>query len=87
MVVGFFQIVKYVASETCDLLPLETCNPVTKMVPYQESFRKCSTVPKEICTSERQKPTLVKVPIWKKWCEKTDVTELPGELLSLAASL
>lgn len=32
-------------------------------------MNKCSKIPKEICTKERQMPLIVEIPRWKKWCE------------------
>jgi len=61
-------IVQDTPVEQCNLEPQRTCRHVTKLVPKLEPTEECVDVPKEVCTRSRINPTVIKVPVVKKWC-------------------
>ena len=65
--------------ENCEINPHKLCNKVFVQIPRLKMENVCEMVPREICTTERVQPKLVKVPVIRKICSKIDNTIISEE--------
>ena len=64
------QSISKVPKENCEINPHKICNKVFVQVPRLKMENVCEMIPREICTTERVQPKLVKVPVIRKMCTK-----------------
>ena len=56
-----------VPEEMCDLVPVKTCNLVTKLLPKLTPTQECSSVPKQFCHFKFRVPRSNEI-MYNEWC-------------------
>jgi hypothetical protein len=66
-----------VPEENCNMVPMEVCNPVSRVVPSLEPVTQCVDTPKEICEYVQINKRKAMRTMVKKWCGPKDEDIVP----------